>query len=481
MSKNVHFIGIAGSAIAPLAVMMGNLGWRVTGSEHNRVWEPAKSLLARNEIKYTEMEYDLSLVRNADLVIIGNSALLSDTDHPEFIEAQKLNKEIQPFPYLVGKFITKDKSIVITGSYGKSSITSAVAYILDKLGKKPAFMLGGKPLDFSEGVRAGLDTQYSVVEGDEYISAMNFDMKAKFLYYEPKYTLITSLKWDHADLYRTLDDYVEAFRKLVLYTEQNQGAILFNANGENMDKLQLDKYNLPKSFYSMEDVEIAYAQRGYIATDISTDGGFTVLIKECGKCRSLGKFKTRLIGIHNIENMLAAVAMVHQTCESDLDIVQLQNAVQSFSGVSRRLEIVGKTLKGALLVDDFAHSPVKAKATLTALRQRYPDKKILAIYYPRLSLNQNRETLKWYPGCFDAADEVIVPRIIAKKDTPREDRVYGKDIVEAIGKSNPNVKYMPIEESMIEYVLENSDEETIIVIMSAGGIDEVKLRMTDDE
>ncbi len=461
MSK-VHFIGIAGSAIAPLAVMMRDLGWEVTGSEHNKVWEPAKSVLAKKGIKYTELEYDLKLVKEADLVIIGNSALLQNPNHPEFIYAKKLGKEIKPFPYLVGKYITSSKSIVIAGSYGKSTITTAVACFLDKLGKNPNFLIGGKPIDYDDGVRVSNNTEYSVVEGDEYISAFNYDMTPKFLYYEPDYTLITSLKWDHADIYRTEEDYIESFKKLADITRKK---IVINVNGENISRLNLDgcvKYGIDGK-----------GDPDFFARNIKPDGEFELYNGE----NLIGKFKTKLIGKHNIEDLVGAIAIIFTACENSVDINALKNAVNTFNGTARRLETVGQNIKGATIIDDFAHSPVKAKATLDALRYKYPDKKIIAVYYPRLSLNQNRETLKWYAGAFDNADEVIIPRIIAKKETPKEDRIYGKDITDAIKETQPNVQYMPIEDNMLDYLDKISDKNTIIVIMSSSSVDLIRERL----
>lgn len=484
----IHFIGIAGSAIAPLAVMMKKKGWIVTGSEHNKVWEPARSVLKKNNILYTEEFYDLKYVREADIVIIGNSALLSNSNHPEFLEAKKFGKKMYSFPYLVQHYLTKEKSIVIAGSYGKSTITSVIAWLLEKTGKNPAFMLGGKPFNFDEGVRAvdDKDTEYSVVEGDEYISAIDFDPEPKFIYYNPVYTLITSLKWDHADVYKTEKQYIEAFKKLVSLTKKNGGKILVNARGEKTSMLEADAcyavrkiYNKKNADMQISDGTLKLCDTTYFG-DITSEDSFEVYKKLANKKEALiGKFNANIIGLHNIENLLAGISMVDMATEGDYSTESLIEGVKSFKGLARRIEICGKTKKGAIIVDDFAHSPVKAKATLDALKNHYKDKKIIAIYYPRISLNQNRETLEWYAGNFDNADMVIIPRIIAKKSTNKKDRVYGKDIVEAIKKTNLNTFYIPIDEKIIETVKENTDENSIVVVMSAGDTEEIRNKLTE--
>ncbi|MBD3329724.1 hypothetical protein GF357_04495 [Candidatus Dojkabacteria bacterium] len=467
-AKHIHFIGIAGSAIAQLAVMMKQKGWKVTGSEHNKVWEPMKSFLSDNDIKYTELNYNLEDVRNADLIILGGSALLKDPNHPEYIEAKKLGKRIEGYAYLVGKYISADKSIVVTGSYGKSTTASILAWILIRAGSNPSYMIGGKVEGLSAGVKIG-SGEVSVCEGDEYASVWGYDMEPRFLSYKPTHAIITSAEWDHIDVYNTLDSYIAAYVKLAKMINKKQGSLLVNAAGENLDSVLDDCEGEYSTYLLSGEKPVLSGKPTYLAKNLEFDSEKTQTRFVVDKNNNeYEQFASGLIGRHNVENCLAAIAMADSV---GVAADKIAEGIRTFPGLKRRLEIIGSAKSGAVLIDDFAHSPVKAQATITALKDFYPDKKVIAVYFPRTSLNQNRETLNWYPGAFDGADDVIIPRVDVQASTPRADRVYGIDIVESIAKSQPNVRYIPINENLIKYLKENSDENSIIVFMSSTGID----------
>ncbi len=461
---NIHFIGIGGSAITPLAIMMKQLGHNVSGSDEG-VFDPALTLLNSNKIDWWE-GYDPKRIVNADIVIMGGAPLMKDPENPEYLEAKRLSKEIQGYAYLIQKYIVKKNSVVLAGSYGKSTTTGMVSWILENAGYDPSFMIGGKPENFTSGVKHS-KSDYSVLEGDEFVSVYGMDMEPRFIYYKPVYTLISSAKWDHTNVYPTEESYVEAYYKLVDETSRNNGSLFLALSGENNEKVyEYAKKILKITTYILEGTE----KHLKLSPDIfSTDAKFnekgsSFRIVEKGE--DLGVFKSKLIGKHNIENFTGAIAI---TRALGVDLEKIREGISTYLGIKRRLELIGKNSRGSIIIDDFAHSPMKAKASISAIRDSYPNKNVIAVYLPRISSLENREELQFYKNSFDDADNVIIPRIRVKRSVSRENRVYGGDICEVISESNKNVEYLPDETSFDQRLIELADESAIFLFMSAAG------------
>ncbi len=452
--EKIHFIGIGGSAIAPIAIMLKSEGYEVSGSDFN-IFDPALSLLKKNKINWYE-GFKPEKIKDVDLVIIGGSVLMKEPNNVEYVEAKKLNKQIESFTYLVDKHIVKKESIVVCGTYGKTTITSLIAWILETANLDPSFLVGGLPLNFETGIKK-TNAKYSVVEGDEYAAAFGFDMSPKFLHYKPKHTILTAAQWDHVNLYHTEEDYINAYKDLAKLVEKNEGQIFTSINGEN-NKEALENYKGVKKTYGLEESD-------FCVESINFGKEKTTFIVKKGE-KDIGKFETSLIGIHNVENCLASIAL---TYELGIEVEKIKEALEGYKGVKRRLEVLGKNSKGAIVIDDFAHSPVKAQSTLEALRTRYRDNKIITIYSPRVSERESKESLKWYKETFKETDHVIIPKITVKKSTEKEFRIHGIDIINSINKEKKSKHYFPKEEQILEFIEKNSDENTIIIFMSAGG------------
>lgn len=457
----VHFAGIAGSASAPIAIMMRDQGWEVTGSDSN-VWEPALSLLNNAGVEWTE-GYPPELIDDADITVFAGESLYQVPENPQLTRAIELGKPILGFANVVGEILVKEKSLVITGAYGKSTTSSIVANILDRAGVNPSFMIGGKPKDFDSGVH-NTDSQYSIVEGDEYVTTVGRDLSPKFKYYKPKYGLITATKWDHLDVYPTEQKYIDAFIGFAKQVEKNEGNLILCASGENNDKVEAD-YNGKLTSYMLKGKEkILQTDVNYVATDITfTQEKTTFNVMLNGEL--LGEFQTDLMGLPNVENCLAAITITHR---AGIELKAIQKGIKSFSGIKRRQEIIGKTKNGAIVMDDFAHSPMKVQAGLETIRTRYKNVGVHVIYKPRLNELGDREVLKGYSQAFTLADTTIIPKIKIKKSTKKEDRIRGKDLVDAIKTSQPNTIYMPKEESIVEFV-NSVKENDLVVFMSGGG------------
>lgn len=452
--EKVHFIGIGGSAIAPIAIMLKSQGYEVSGSDFN-IFDPALTLLKKNNINWYE-GFKPEKIKDVDLVIIGGSVLMKEPNNVEYLEAKKLNKQIESFTYLVDKHIIKKESIVVCGTYGKTTITSLIAWILEVANLEPSFLVGGLPLNFETGIKK-TNSNYSVVEGDEYAAAFGFDMSPKFLHYKPKHTIMTAAQWDHVNLYDTEEKYINAYKDLAKLVEKNKGKIFTSVDGENNDKA-LEEYSGEKVTYGLKDSD-------FFVEDMKFEKEKTVFtVKK--ESEEIGTFETKLIGMHNVENCLASIAL---TYDLGIEVEKIKEAMITYKGVKRRLEVLGKNSKGAIIIDDFAHSPVKAQSTLEALRTRYKKNNIITIYSPRVSERESKESLKWYKETFKETDHIIIPKITVKKSTPKEFRIHGIDIINSINKEKEEKHYFPKEEQILEFIEKNSDKDTIVVFMSAGG------------
>jgi len=375
----IHFIGIAGAAIAPIAIAMKKYGYEVRGSDL-AFFDPALSLLKKHKIDFYKGSKP-EKIKEADLVIIGGSVLMKDENNSEYLKAKKLKKQIESFTYLIKKHILKEESIVVCGTYGKTTITSLIAWILEVADLDPSFLIGGLPLNFEYGIKQG-NSKYSVVEGDEFAAAFGFDMSPKFLHYKPKHTIMTAAQWDHVNLYPKEQDYINAYKKLSKMVEKNGGSFYISKKGENNKEVlknfngKILTYGLDNADFTVENIRFAKRQT-------------TFAVKN--KDKFLGEFQTSLIGLHNIENCLAAITL---TYDLGINIEKIQKGLKTYKGVKRRLEVVGENSKGAIVIDDFAHSPIKAQSTLEAMRTIFKNEKIITIYSLRTSERDSKDLLK---------------------------------------------------------------------------------------
>lgn len=466
--KHVHLIGIAGKTMAPLAKMFKEMGWQVTGSDHGQTYPPISTYLKENEIVYHHSYSAKNIVGKPDLVVVGRSALLVDPQNPEYWQAEKLGLRIVSYPEVLRDYLVKTNSIVIAGTYGKTTISGLTAWILEKAGFNPSFMIGGVPLNFADGIRK-TNSAWSVVEGDE-PPAMKETDPPKFMFYKPKYLLLTACQWDHPEIFRTAKEYKEAFIKLVKLVPQD-GLVIACLDGKDVDGV-VKKAKCPVIWYSCLSNEVGPHTRSdlYWVDEIQFTKDkmrFTVVWRD-NKTKKKGKRLTvysPLLGLHNVQNVCGVVAL---TLSLGIKPEVIKKAVRNFRGIRTRLELVGE-FGGVRVFWDFAQHPLKVKETLSALRTRYKENKIICVFDPHQSMLQGRESLAWYPDCFDQASGVIVTKVSFSKSIPKKERVTGKDIVEAIKQTQPSVNYQPIDRKIVTYLTRNARKDNVIIFMSSGG------------
>lgn len=456
--KKAYFIGIAGKAMGALAKAFKDMGWEVTGSDQEKIYPPISTYLEENNLLCHKGYSAANVPSDADLIVVGRSALLVDPQNPEYLEAQKRNCPVLSYPEALQKYLIKENSIVVAGTFGKTTISAVLANILTTAGLNPSYMTGGVPLGLEDGVKI-TDSNFSVVEGDESPSLRESDLP-KFMFYTPKYLLVTSTIHDHPEVYKTSGEYVHAFEELVKLLPP-EGLLVYNSQSVAPEAPQC--FSGPKITYSFN------SKADFFVENIVKKGSKT-FFSVVGRDEKYD-LETTLLGKFNLENFCGAVALCDWLGLRQEAIVE---GIRTFKGIKTRLEFLGE-LSGRFVYWDFAQHPSKVKGSLEALREQYPDSKIWCVFDPAMTGLKHQESLAWYSGAFGKADQVIVGKVGFLSDIPRQERVTGTDLVRAIAETQKNVYYEPLDERIVESLVEQTKAGEVIVFMSSGGLRFVNL------
>ena len=388
--SHIHLLGICGTGMAALAGILKELGYRVTGSDEH-VYPPMSTFLEGLAIPLQNGYHPANLDPRPDLVVVGN---VIRRDNPEAQAVEELKLPRLSLPEALNRFLVGDRrSIVVAGTHGKTTTTALLAWLLHAAGRDPGFMVGGLAKNFASNYRVG-QGPWVVLEGDEYDTAY-FDKRPKFVHFHPEVAILTSVEFDHADIYQNLDHVIAAFESFLVQLPPASRVLAWG--DAPLVRRVAEKSAGAVVFYGMEE---AAAWR---ALDVVPGAGgmhFSVLRE--GKL--WGRFWTPLLGAHNILNSLAALAA---GAEVGLVPEELAPALKSFQGVKRRLEMVGE-YRGILVVEDFAHHPTAVAATLAAVRRGYPGRRLVAIFEPRTNTSRRAIFQEPYARAFDEADLIIV-------------------------------------------------------------------------
>lgn len=444
--KHIHFIGICGVGMSSLAILWKNKGWKVTGSDVG-FYPPVSTHLEDHKIDFYP-GWHPEKMGTPDLVVVGNVA---GSENPEWLKVQNEKIPFVSYPELIAQNLIKKTSVVCAGTYGKTSTTALLAFILKDTGFKPTYMFGG--LCDSLGISADEPdgSEISVVEGDEYKTA-RWDNKAKFFSYAPTHLLLTDAIWDHLDVYPTEQSYFEAFNKLVSGIPP-KGVILISEKVKNKP-IKLPFY---KSYGTDNTNDYIY---GNITQD--KDG----LHFEITNNNITYPIDSPMIGMYMAENICGAFSMA---CELGVPIEKIISAVSKFAGIKRRMEKRGFTPRGAVVYDDIAHSPTKAKSILLTLKQIYSGK-IYAVFEPN-SGNRQTEAIPLYKDAFKDADEVIIPRLTKIKiKEGEEDKVMeGPQLKKVISQSHPDTVYFEDDDELISVLKQKTITGDAIVFLGSHG------------
>ncbi len=376
----IHFIAIGGSAMHNLALALHDKGYQITGSD-DVIYEPSKTRLQEQGLlPETFGWYPEKLSKDLDAVILGMHA---KKDNPELLRAQELGLKIYSYPEFLYEQ-SKDKTrVVIGGSHGKTTITSMILHVLNYHGKEVDFMVGAQLDGFNRMVHLTEENDFIVLEGDEYLSSP-LDKRPKFHLYKPNIALLSGIAWDHINVFPTFENYVYQFQ-IFVDSIVNGGSITYNEEDEEVVKVVENTTNsIRKIPYKTPKYEVIDGQT-YLDTPE-------------------GSMPIEVFGKHNLNNMAGAKWICQKMGVDEDDFYE---AIATFKGASKRLEKMAEG-KTAILYKDFAHSPSKVAATTMAVKEQYPDKKLIACLELHTYSSFNAEFLKEYKGALDTADEAIV-------------------------------------------------------------------------
>lgn len=457
---DIHLIAIGGTGMAPLACLLAADGHRVRGSDAP-LYAPMSTLLARAGIVPLEGYDAVHLSPRPDLVVVGNAVR---RDNPEAVESERLGLPRLSMPEALARFFLADREpLVVAGTHGKTTISALAAWVWSRCGRDPGYLIGGVPLDLGESFRRGGGARF-VVEGDEY-NAAYFDRGAKFLHYRPHTVLLSSVEYDHADLYPDPAELVEAYRRLVRLIPP---AGLLVACGDTPEVREVAREaRAAVVFYGASadnDVRFAEPPR-------ATESGvrFGVVERE-GERFELG---LGVWGEHNATNALAVWAAARR---DGLEPERVAAALAEFRGVARRQQVVGEA-DGVTVVDDFAHHPTAVGKTLEALRSRFPGRRLIACFEPR-SLTAGRAFfLDGYRTAFRAADRVLLAPIFHRDRLAESDRLDLSTLVGDLERGGVAAEALPSVEAVLERALERARPGDVVATMSSGSFGGLPARL----
>jgi UDP-N-acetylmuramate: L-alanyl-gamma-D-glutamyl-meso-diaminopimelate ligase len=372
----IHFISIGGAVMHNMAIALHKKGYIITGSD-DEIYEPATSRLAKYGILPTKMGWDVNNIHTGlDAIILGMHAR---KDNPEMLKAQELGIKIYSFPEYMYEQTKNKLRIIVGGSHGKTTTTAMILHVLQECNIEFDYLVGSMLAGFETMVGLSETSKIAVFEGDEYLTSA-LDLRPKFHVYKGDVGIITGIAWDHINVFPTFEFYVEQFKIFVEALPQN-GSIIFSANDEEVNKL------IAQSNISAKKIP-------YLTPDFEVRNG-VVYLKNEGQ-----EIPLKFFGTHNLQNMMAAL----HACESaGVSTEQFFKAIQSFKGTAKRLETLFEN-ENSMIIRDFAHAPSKLKATVNAVRELNPTRKLIAVYELHTFSSLNKDFLPQYHNSMQAAD-----------------------------------------------------------------------------
>ena len=445
----IHFIAIGGSAMHNLAIALKLKGYTITGSD-DLINDPSKSRLKKhNLLPEKEGWFSEKISIDIDAIILGMHA---KEDNPELIKAKELGLKIYSYPEFIYNQ-SKDKiRIVIGGSHGKTSITSLILHVLKEQNIDTDYMVGAQLKGFEVMVKLSDSSKYIVLEGDEYLSSA-LDPRPKFHLYKPHIALVSGIAWDHINVFKTIENYVQQF-EIFINSIQNNGTLVFNKlDNELVNLIKSNKNNLKLIPYSSPKFKI--------------NNGVTYIDYEGTT------YKLNIFGDHNLQNVGGALHICNSVGIKPEDFYK---AITSFSGASNRLELIYKSSNSAIF-KDFAHSPSKVKATSEAVRKQFPQIRLIACFELHTYSSLNPAFLNKYRDTLDNADECYIYYSEKNMKIKRLTQINSKLIIHSFNHENLTVidNYEKLEETMFSLDLTDS----VLLMMSSGkfgGLDLEKLK-----
>lgn len=458
---HVHLIGIAGTGMSALAALFVEAGHRVSGSD--RAFDPPVGpYLKELGIECLPGWKASNLDANPELVVVGN---VCRADNPEALEARRRAIRTVSMPGALAEYVLSSRSpLVVAGTHGKTTTSTLLAYLLRQTGVDAGFFIGGIPLNFTRSSVLGSEATPFVIEGDEYDSAF-FEKVPKFWSYQPSAAILTSIEYDHVDIFLDVDAYLDAFRRFVALIPSD--GWLFAWAGDPLVREVATAASCKLRFYALDGDDCGDIQPMWLG--MRAPGGAMDLFGGGSLC---GRANLPLLGRHNARNTVAALAMASEAAGAPLD--RLISALPGFRGSKRRQELVGIT-KGVEVYDDFAHHPTAVKETLTGFRERATGR-LIAVFEPRSATASRRLHQDAYPDAFSPADVCILAPV-GRSEIPAEERLDTEAIAAAIASSGGEARACETVEEAIDAAAAAATSGDTIIVMSNGRFEDAPDRI----
>ncbi|NVJ46541.1 MAG: peptidoglycan synthetase, partial [Cytophagia bacterium] len=450
-NQKIHFIAIGGSVMHNLAICLKLLDNQVTGSD-DMFFDPSKSNLERHGLLPDSEGWQPERVHSGlDFVILGMHA---KNDNPELLKAKELGLKIYSFPEFIHEVSKEKIRVVVAGSHGKTSITSMILHVLNKVGKSFDYLVGAQLDGFETMVKIS-DAPVMVIEGDEYTTSP-LDLTPKFLHYKHHFACITGIAWDHFNVFPTLDIYEEQFLKFINQTPED-GKVFYAEVDQALCKIveraeptkeQLIPYNALES--KIEDNQTIVLWKGE-------------------------EIPLQVFGDHNLQNLNAARLLLNQIGISDTEFFQ---HIQSFTGASKRLELIGQNEK-TTIYKDFAHAPSKLKATSEAVTKQFKNRKLTSVLELHTFSSLNKQFIHQYKDCYNLPDQAVIfinPEAVKAK---KLEMISEQELVDAFGRNDLKLFTSAVE--LEKFILNQNWNNRNLLLMSSGnfgGLDIEKIKDT---
>ncbi len=433
------------------ALLMRALGHEVSGSDDN-IYPPMSVLLEQNGITILPGYRKANLDGFMGTVVIGN-AMSRGNEEVETVLERRL-PFVSMAELLEEEVIQGKTSIVVSGTHGKSTTSSLLSWVMQSSGREPTFLIGGVPENFGQGYQARPNSEFVVLEGDEYDTAF-FDKRSKFLHYLPTTLIINNIEFDHADIFNSLEDIKTSFHRATLLVPRN-GLILANADDANVMEVVRNAFAPVVTFGISPEATVRAEHIEY--TDHSSK--FSVVANG----EDSRRLEIPLLGEFNVRNALAVTVAA---CHHGLTFEEIQTAFSSFQSIKRRMEIKGE-FGGVTIYDDFAHHPTAIRATLHALRQKYPARRVIAMFEPRSNTTRRNIFQKELAACFDDADIVFISQIARLNLLAPEDRLDPEKVMQDLKAMSKEAYYLPDAASIAKCVARIAKPGDVAIVMSNG-------------
>lgn len=454
--NHFHFVGVCGTAMGSVAAAMKAKGYAVTGSDMN-VYPPMSTFLEQSGIALSSGYRAENIPEEADVIIIGN-AISRGNEEAEATLDRKLLYQSLP-EVLKEHFLRGKRNLVVSGTHGKTTTSSLLAWLLEYAGKNPSHMIGGIPRNMGQGARF-TDSEFVVLEGDEYDTAF-FDKRSKFLHYLPEVVVVNNIEFDHADIYDSIDEIKLTFQRLLKIVPSNGVAFI---NGDDKNCIEVAKgAPAPVKTVGMNDgCDIQIQDVTYEASGSS----FTLEGE---------RYTVPMSGEFNVRNAAMAVC---SALFSGLNVEQIREGLLGFTGIARRQELRGE-VKGVKVVDDFAHHPTAINLAVAALRQQYEPKKLWVIFEPRSNTTRRNVFQEELASALAKADRAIISGVPNPEKVEETDRLDPEQLIRDVKAQGTDGWFFEEVEDIVGHVAEHVEQGDVIAVLSNGGFENIHNRILD--